>query len=79
MNLPVRVNEECRRSGAFVLLELGFLVVVVMGCILLVQGNPQDPCPVSKPWVVGTRQYGGNRQFIPLKINAGVSCHLAPH
>ena len=63
-----RVNENAGGLVPFVL-ELGFLVVVVMGCILLVQGTRRIPCPVCQG-VVGTCQYGGNRQFIPLKINA---------
>ncbi|HAE13719.1 MAG: preprotein translocase subunit SecY [Chitinophagales bacterium] len=63
-----RVNENAGGLVPFVL-ELGFLVVVVMGCILLVQGTRRIPVQYAKR-VVGTRQYGGNRQFIPLKINA---------
>lgn len=50
-------------------LELFFLVIVIMGSILLVQGTRRIPVQYAKR-VVGTRQYGGVRQFIPLKINA---------
>jgi preprotein translocase subunit SecY len=36
---------------------------------VLVQGTRRIPVQYAKR-IVGTRQYGGNRQFIPLKINA---------
>jgi preprotein translocase subunit SecY len=63
-----RVNENSGGLVPFVL-ELAFLVVVVMGSILLVQGTRRIPVNYAKR-IVGTRQFGGNRQFIPLKINA---------
>jgi len=65
------VNEFTHRSDNMVpfVLEMAFLVLVVMGCILLVQGTRRIPVQYAKR-VVGTRQYGGVRQYIPLKINA---------
>lgn len=49
--------------------ELIFLLVVIGASILLVQGTRKVPVQYAKR-VVGNKQYGGVRQYIPLKINA---------
>jgi preprotein translocase subunit SecY len=49
--------------------ELIFLLVVIGASILLVQGTRKIPVQYAKR-VVGNKQYGGVRQYIPLKINA---------
>jgi len=49
--------------------ELVFLLVVIAASILLVQGTRKIPVQYAKR-VVGNKQYGGVRQYIPLKINA---------
>jgi preprotein translocase subunit SecY len=51
------------------LIELAFLVLVVAATVALVQGTRRIPIQYAKR-VVGNRQYGGVRQFLPLKINA---------
>lgn len=51
------------------LLELLFLLLVICGGILLVQGTRRIPVQYAKR-VVGNKQYGGARQYIPLKVNA---------
>ena len=51
------------------LVELVFMYVVIMGTILLVQGTRRVPVQYARR-IVGNRQYGGVRQYIPLKINA---------
>ena len=51
------------------LLELLFLLIVIGASILLVQGTRKIPVQYAKR-VVGNKQYGGARQYIPLKINA---------
>ncbi len=51
------------------LIEIVFLVLVVMATILLVQGTRKIPVQFAKR-IVGNKQYGGARQFIPLKVNA---------
>jgi len=53
----------------FFLIELAILVAVVMATVLLVQGVRRIPVQYARR-VVGNRQYGGARQFIPLKVNA---------
>jgi preprotein translocase subunit SecY len=51
------------------LLELLFLMVVTAFAIMLVQGTRKVPVQYAKR-VVGNKQYGGVRQYIPLKVNA---------
>ncbi|MGE0076979.1 MAG: preprotein translocase subunit SecY [Bacteroidales bacterium] len=58
-------------SGGLVmfLVELIILFVVFMFSILLVQGTRKIPVQYAKR-IVGNKQYGGVRQYIPLKVNA---------
>ena len=51
------------------LLELLILLAVIVFAILLVQGTRKVPVQYAKR-VVGNKQYGGARQYIPLKVNA---------
>lgn len=51
------------------LIEIVILMAVVMLCILLVQGTRRIPVQFAKR-IVGNKQYGGVRQYIPLKVNA---------
>ncbi|MEJ7627585.1 MAG: preprotein translocase subunit SecY [Ferruginibacter sp.] len=51
------------------LVEILFLVGVIMGIILLVQGTRKVPVNYAKQ-IVGNRQLGGARNFLPLKVNA---------
>ena len=51
------------------LIELIILFLVFCGSILLVQGTRKVPVQYAKR-IVGNKQYGGVRQYIPLKINA---------
>jgi preprotein translocase subunit SecY len=51
------------------LVELVFLFIVFVLSILLVQGTRRIPVQYAKR-VVGNKQYGGVRQFVPLKVNA---------
>jgi len=51
------------------LLEIVALIFVVLATILLVQGTRRIPVQYAKR-VVGNKQYGGVRQYIPLKVNA---------
>lgn len=68
------VNRVATKSGGLVmfLAELVFLLFVVALSILLVQGTRKVPVQYAKR-IVGNKQYGGARQYIPLKVNtAGV-------
>ncbi|MDR1860928.1 MAG: preprotein translocase subunit SecY [Bacteroidales bacterium] len=52
-----------------IIIEFVFLFLVFMGSILLVQGTRRIPVQYAKR-IVGNKQYGGVRQYIPLKVNA---------
>lgn len=74
--LPFALKEEfnfklSESGGGLVifLIELAALFAVIMITILLVQGTRKIPVQYAKR-VVGNRQYGGVRQYIPLKVNA---------
>ncbi|WKZ66179.1 MAG: preprotein translocase subunit SecY [Flavobacteriales bacterium] len=58
-------------GGGLVLLlvEVVIWVLIIAGCILLVQGTRRIPVQFAKR-VVGNKQYGGVRNYIPLKVNA---------
>lgn len=49
--------------------EIILLFAVTVGAVLLVQGTRKVPVQYAKR-IVGNRQYGGARQYIPLKVNA---------
>lgn len=51
------------------LAEIIMLLVVFMAAIALVQGTRKIPVQYAKR-IVGNKQYGGVRQYIPLKVNA---------
>ena len=63
-----RLNEQ---GGGLVifLIEMVALFLVVVSVILLVQGTRKIPVQFAKK-IVGNKQYGGVRQYIPLKVNA---------
>jgi preprotein translocase subunit SecY len=53
-------------------IELAILIAIIMGLIVLIQGVRKVPVQYAKQ-IVGNRQFGGARQFLPLKVNgAGV-------
>jgi len=51
------------------LIEIVFLIAVIMGLIMLIQGTRRVPVNYAKQ-IVGNRQFGGARNFLPLKVNA---------
>ena len=67
-------NRFASQQGGLVmfLVEIVFLLLVIALAILLVQGVRKVPVQYAKR-IVGNKQYGGARQYIPLKVNtAGV-------
>ena len=60
-----------QQGGGMVMFLLEFVVLffIFMGSILLVQGTRKIPVQYAKR-IVGNKQYGGVRQYIPLKVNA---------
>ncbi len=72
------VQELVSKMGAlggglvYFLVELVVLIFVILFTILLVQGTRRVPIQYAKR-IVGNKQYGGVRQYLPLKVNsAGV-------
>ena len=51
------------------LIEIVVLLAVIALAVLLVQGTRKVPVQYAKR-IVGNKQYGGARQYIPLKVNA---------
>lgn len=58
-------------NGGYVVLlvEVVLLLLVIAFSILLVQGTRRIPVQFAKR-IVGNKQYGGQRNYIPLKVNA---------
>jgi preprotein translocase subunit SecY len=51
------------------ILEILVLLIVIAFSIMLVQGTRRIPVQYAKR-IVGNKQYGGTRNFLPLKVNA---------
>jgi preprotein translocase subunit SecY len=70
-NFIFELGARMNGSGGLIalLVELIFLFVVILGTILLVQGTRRVPVQYARR-IVGNKQYGGVRQYIPLKVNA---------
>jgi len=73
---PTSVKEEfasrfTRGGGGLLILliEVGLLVAIIMGLVMLIQGTRRVPVNYAKQ-IVGNRQFGGARNFLPLKVNA---------
>jgi len=64
-----RFTEGAGGGMVFFLIELAVLMGIVVLSILLVQGTRRIPVQFAKR-VVGNKQYGGVRQYLPLKVNA---------
>ena len=74
--LPQAIREEFNSRltmGAggllLMLIEIVFMIAIIMGLIMLVQGTRKVPVNYAKQ-MVGNRQFGGARNFLPLKVNA---------
>jgi preprotein translocase subunit SecY len=65
------VSRVSQQGGGLVLFLVEFVIlfVVFMGTIMLVQGTRRIPVQYAKR-IVGNKQFGGVRQYIPLKVNA---------
>jgi preprotein translocase subunit SecY len=65
------VAKQTRGGGGLLifLVEIAFLIAIILGLIILVQGVRKVPINYAKQ-IVGNRQFTGARQFLPLKVNA---------
>lgn len=75
-NLPRALGQEflsrlAQDGGGLVvfMIEIVILIFIILLTILLVQGTRRIPVQFAKR-IVGNKQYGGVRQYIPLKVNA---------
>ncbi|HEX7755294.1 MAG TPA: SecY family transport protein, partial [Niabella sp.] len=73
--LPQALTQELAfrstRTGDILIfiIEIALYIAINLGCIILVQGVRKVPVNYAKQ-IVGNRQFGGARQFLPLKVNA---------
>jgi preprotein translocase subunit SecY len=67
--LITRMNDSGAGGLVMFLVEIVIFLVVIGAAILLVQGTRKIPVQYAKR-VVGNKQYGGVRQYLPLKVNA---------
>jgi preprotein translocase subunit SecY len=64
-----RLEEQAGGGLVVFLLEIVILLFIIIATILLIQGTRRIPVQFAKK-IVGEKQYGGVRQYIPLKVNA---------
>ncbi len=64
-----RIEEVSGGGLVMFLVEMVMLFAIFMFSILLIQGTRKIPVQYAKR-IVGNKQYGGVRQYIPLKVNA---------
>jgi preprotein translocase subunit SecY len=67
------VKSEKAGGGLLIfIIEIAILIAIIMGLIILVQGVRKITLNYAKQ-IAGNRQFGGARQFLPVKVNsAGV-------
>jgi preprotein translocase subunit SecY len=74
--LPNAIREEfisrfARGGGGLLifLIEIAFLIAIIMGLVMLIQGTRKVTVNYAKQ-MVNNKQFGGARNFLPLKVNA---------
>ncbi len=75
-NLPFGFSAELQSKIAgggggpiFFIIEVAILIAIIFLTVLLVQGVRRIPVQYARR-IVGTKEFGGARQFIPLRVNA---------
>ncbi|MFX4967380.1 preprotein translocase subunit SecY, partial [Acinetobacter baumannii] len=71
-SLVQEFNIKQQKSGGgliIFLIEIAVLVAIILGLIILVQGVRKIPVNYAKQ-IIGNRQFGGARQFLPVKVNS---------
>lgn len=75
--LPISLIQEWTAKGEkggggllIFLIEIAAFIAIVLGLILLERGIRRIPVNYAKQ-IVGNRQFGGARQFLPIKVNSG--------
>jgi len=64
-----RINQTAGGGILMLIVEMIILFFIFVATIALVQGTRKIPVQYAKR-IIGNKQYGGARQYIPLKINA---------
>jgi preprotein translocase subunit SecY len=71
--LPAALLAEASSKGLggalFIVLEILAWFFIIMGVVMITQATRRIPVNYAKQ-VIGNKVYGGQRQFIPLKVNA---------
>jgi len=73
-NFVQELSSKSNRTGDILIfiIEIIILIIIILGCILLIQGVRKIPVNYAKQ-IVGNNKFGGARQFLPIKVNsAGV-------
>jgi preprotein translocase subunit SecY len=68
------LSAKSNRTGDILIfiIEIIILIIIILGCILLIQGVRKIPVNYAKQ-IVGNNKFSGARQFLPIKVNsAGV-------
>jgi preprotein translocase subunit SecY len=68
------LSAKSNRTGDILIfiVEIIILILIILGCILLIQGVRKIPVNYAKQ-IVGNNKFSGARQFLPIKVNsAGV-------
>jgi preprotein translocase subunit SecY len=68
------LSAKSNRTGDILIfiVEIVILIIIILGCILLIQGVRKIPVNYAKQ-IVGNNKFSGARQFLPIKVNsAGV-------
>ncbi len=71
-SIAAEFDSKMNRGGGGLLIfmiEIALFIAVIMGLIILVQGVRKIAINYAKQ-VVGNRQFGGARQFLPIKVNS---------
>lgn len=71
-SIAAEFDSKMNRAGGgllIFLIEIAVLIAVIMGLIVLVQGVRKIAINYAKQ-IVGNRQFGGARQFLPIKVNS---------
>ncbi len=71
-SIAAEFDSKMNRGGGGLLIfmvEVAIMIAVIMGLIILVQGVRKIAINYAKQ-IVGNRQFGGARQFLPIKVNS---------
>ena len=71
-SVAAEFDSKMNRGGGGLLIfmiEIAVLIAIIMGLIVLVQGVRKIAINYAKQ-IVGNRQFGGARQFLPIKVNS---------